>query len=133
MYKRQVGELSVMGGVVNAPVKPLGPAGRYEVGYRVVSDDGHPVQGKIAFTLVVASSAAAAAAASPTPLQESATTGPDGAPSAAPPPTVASQQAPDDAGTPVWPWLVGVILLAGAGTVVALRLSRNEKDRDSDQ
>jgi methionine-rich copper-binding protein CopC len=33
---------------------PLGPAGRYQVNYRVVSVDGHTVQGSTAFTLTTA-------------------------------------------------------------------------------
>ena len=33
---------------------PLGPAGVYQIGYRVVSADGHPVSGKTSFTLTVA-------------------------------------------------------------------------------
>ena len=42
----QTGQVSAAGGQVSTAVSPLGPAGRYEIGYRVVSDDGHPVQGK---------------------------------------------------------------------------------------
>ena len=36
------GPVSAAGGQVSTAVSPLGPAGAYEIGYRVVSDDGHP-------------------------------------------------------------------------------------------
>ncbi|HEX5811844.1 MAG TPA: copper resistance CopC family protein, partial [Pseudonocardia sp.] len=46
----QSGQVSAAGGQVSTAVSPLGPAGVYQIGYRVVSDDGHPVQGKVSFT-----------------------------------------------------------------------------------
>ena len=111
----QSGQVSAAGGQVSTAVSPLGPAGVYQIGYRVVSDDGHPVQGKVSFTLTAPGPAAAA----PT------------APAAAPPtaaPTAASV-APQASSTPngsapIWPWLVGVVILVAAGAVVALRLGR---------
>jgi methionine-rich copper-binding protein CopC len=45
----QSGEVTANGGTVSIGVAPLGPAGRYEIGYRVVSEDGHPVTGSVAF------------------------------------------------------------------------------------
>ena len=47
----QAGDVTADGGTVEIGVAPLGPAGRYEIGYRVVSEDGHPVTGSVAFTL----------------------------------------------------------------------------------
>ncbi len=35
---------------VTAAVNPLGPAGSYTVSYRIVSADGHPVEGTLVFT-----------------------------------------------------------------------------------
>jgi copper resistance protein C len=40
---RSTGEVGVRGAVVTVPVTALDVAGRYEVSYRVVSTDGHPV------------------------------------------------------------------------------------------
>ncbi|HJR38193.1 MAG TPA: copper resistance CopC family protein, partial [Nocardioidaceae bacterium] len=40
---RAVGDPTVRGRVLTVPVQPLDRAGRYEVSYRVVSSDGHPV------------------------------------------------------------------------------------------
>ncbi len=48
----QTGEPRVEGANVTAGLRPLGPAGRYEVRYRVVSSDGHPIEGVVAFTLI---------------------------------------------------------------------------------
>jgi copper resistance protein C len=36
------------GPTVSIDVAPLGPAGRYEIGYRIISADGHPVTGSVA-------------------------------------------------------------------------------------
>ena len=47
----QTGQVSAAGGQVSTAVSPLGPAEVYQIGYRVVSDDRHPVQGKVSFTL----------------------------------------------------------------------------------
>lgn len=103
----------VVGSTVSANVRPLGPAGRYTVGYRVVSDDGHPVTGSFSFTLTKAGTGtpgpAAQAPADPA------------APSAKP----AGAGNEDDGDTPVWPWIVGAVLLLGGGVVVALRAGAN--------
>ncbi|MFR9803294.1 copper resistance protein CopC [Pseudonocardia sp. RS010] len=109
------GEVLVDGTSVDAPVGPLGPAGRYEIGYRVLSDDGHPVTGKVGFTLTTAGTGTGSSAA-PIPSAEA-------APSAAP----AAQATPadDSGGMPVWPWIVGAVVLVGAGVVVAMRLGRS--------
>lgn len=111
----QSGDVTVDGSTVAVAAKPLGPAGRYEIGYRVISDDGHPVTGSVAFTLT-APGPAAAAATSAAP----ATTAPPApvpAANAAPPPS-------ESGGTPVWPWIAGAVVLVGAGVIAALRLGR---------
>nr|WP_211178186.1 copper resistance CopC family protein [Pseudonocardia acidicola] len=102
----QQGAVTASGDSVSVGVKPLGPAGRYTIGYRVVSDDGHPVEGSVSFTLTTPGA------------------GTGSAPSAVPAP--AAQAAPDQGsgGAPVWPWIVGAIVLVGGGVVAALRLGR---------
>lgn len=73
---RAVGDPTVRGRVLTVPVRPLDRAGRYEVSYRVVSVDGHPVTGHYRFEVseagaraaqAVESSAAPAAEGSPSP------------------------------------------------------------------
>ncbi|MBW0119024.1 copper resistance CopC family protein, partial [Pseudonocardia abyssalis] len=44
----QTGEVTADGGAVGIGVSPLGAAGVYEIGYRVISEDGHPVTGSVA-------------------------------------------------------------------------------------
>ena len=88
---------------------PLGPAGTYQIGYRVVSADGHPVSGKTSFTLTTAGPG------SPDAQVPAATAAANAVPNAAP---------PDAGGAPVWPWIVGAVVLVGAGVFVALRLGR---------
>ncbi|MCO1658000.1 copper resistance CopC family protein [Pseudonocardia humida] len=112
----QTGTVTSADGVVSTAVLPLGPAGRYEIGYRVVSDDGHPVTGSVAFTLTAAATPSPAAAA---PSASAA------APAPAPTPPSAAAAQPDDGGSPVWPWIVGAVVLVGGGVVAALRLGRS--------
>lgn len=107
----QSGEVTADGAVVSIGVSPLGAAGGYEIGYRVISEDGHPVTGNIAFTLTTDGPAAAAPS---TPAAE---------PSAAAP--AAPVTPVDDGGTPVWPWIVGAVVLVGGGVAAALRLGRS--------
>lgn len=48
------GETQVQGASASVAVKPLGPAGRYTVNYRVTSADGHVVSGSWSFRLTKA-------------------------------------------------------------------------------
>jgi methionine-rich copper-binding protein CopC len=119
----QTGAVSAANGQVSTAVSPLGPAGAYQVGYRVVSDDGHPVQGKLSFTLTTPGPAAAAPAATVSAAPVAApVAAPAPAPAAAPVATQASTQQSE--GAPIWPWLLGAVVLVGAGAVAALRLGR---------
>jgi LPXTG-motif cell wall-anchored protein len=52
----QDGGPHVLGTTVTQPLRPLGPAGPYRVTWRVVSADGHPVDGTFSFTLRTAGS-----------------------------------------------------------------------------
>ena len=46
--------VSVVDSKASVPVNPLGPAGVYTVSYRIISAEGHPVEGTTTFTLSVA-------------------------------------------------------------------------------
>jgi methionine-rich copper-binding protein CopC len=116
----EMGPLTAQDTTVSIGVRPLGPAGRYEIGYRVVSEDGHPVTGSVAFTLTTpgpGAAAAASGAAANAPSTGSPTT-------QAAPPSAAVAGQDTGAGAPVWPWIVGAVVLVGGGVVAALRLSR---------
>ena len=114
------GPVSATGGQVSTAVSPLGPAGAYEIGYRVVSDDGHPVQGKVTFTLTAPGPGAAAPSVAPATAA---------APTVEPAPAATTAVDPQASsrpseGAPIWPWLVGAVILVAVGAVVALRLGR---------
>jgi len=116
------GPVSTAGGQVSTAVAPLGPAGAYEIGYRVVSDDGHPVQGKLAFTLTTPGPAASAPTAAPAVAPAAAPTAQAGPPATTAVDPQASSRPSE--GAPIWPWLVGAVILVAVGAVVALRLGR---------
>ena len=65
----QTGKLISHGKTVTQAVNPLGPAGVYEVTWRVVSTDGHPVRGTFTFTLTTAGGGSAVGAAAPSPAE----------------------------------------------------------------
>ncbi len=97
------GAVRVVDNTVTAPVQQLGPAGSYTVGFWILSNDGHPVSGKVDFTL----------------------TKPGGGTPAPAPAGTSDQVEPDESsGMPVWPWIVAAVVLVGLGLVLALRLGR---------
>jgi copper resistance protein C len=106
----QTGAVSGSSGRVSTAVSPLGPAGAYRIGYRVVSDDGHPVQGTVSFTLTRPGPARAT-----TPMAAP-------APASTAPAVVPEAVTQESGGAPVWPWLVGAVVLVAAGAVAATRL-----------
>jgi len=121
----QSGDVTADDGTVSVGVAPLGPAGRYEIGYRVVSEDGHPVTGSVGFTLTAPGPAAAPVATAPaTPAPASAASAATAAAAAPAPANTTSSTASADGGTPVWPWIAGGVLLVGIGAIAALRLGR---------
>lgn len=88
---------TVAGDVLSAPVGELGAAGDYTIAYRVTSADGHPVSGTVPFTLTEAGSGTPAS-------------------------TVAATA--DDGGIPVWPFVVGAVVVLGGGLALVLRGGR---------
>jgi methionine-rich copper-binding protein CopC len=103
------GPPSVNGDTVTAPLRPLGPAGRYTIQYRIVSADGHPVSGQAGFTLAEAGSGAPAA-------------GPVGPRSLSV--TAAPTSAASAGGFPFWLWPVaGGAVLVLLGLLLARRIT----------
>lgn len=88
------GDPEVRGAVVGVAVRPLGPAGRYTVNYRVTSADGHVVTGSWSFTVTV-----------------------PGIGTPGPQPVAA---APSDR-IPLWPFIVGAAVLVAAAAAWGLR------------
>ncbi|MFI9555724.1 copper resistance CopC family protein [Nonomuraea endophytica] len=98
------------GKTVTTEVPEALAAGRYVIGWRVVSSDGHPIQGEIPFTVTTPpTSEATPTTAAPEPPVES--------PSAQPvDPGQAAAATQDGQGLPGWIWVVAAVLVAlGAG------------------
>jgi methionine-rich copper-binding protein CopC len=96
--------VTVSNNLVSAPLRPLGPAGVYTIGYRILSADGHAVTGESTFTLTKAGTGSPASASA-------ATAGTSGRQS-------------DSGGVPIWVWIAGAVVLLGLGLTVALRTGR---------
>lgn len=105
------GDVQVDGTSVTAPLHPLGPAGEYVIGFRILSADGHAVTEELRFTLT-----------SHGPGGDTPPGGQNAAPSAANSDDARSAGDGDDGGgVPVWVWVVAAAVLLGAGVTVALR------------
>lgn len=104
----QGGPATVDSNVVTAPVRELGPKGTYTIGYRIVSADGHPVSGKVTFTLTKEGNG------TPAPASASVNT--------------AQTEETESGGLPIWVWLVGAAVLLGAGLFVALRIGGKQPE-----
>ncbi|MBG0816191.1 copper resistance CopC family protein [Planomonospora sp. ID82291] len=129
---RQDGKAVVDGTVVTQKVEAGLPPGRYVIAYRVVSSDGHPIEGEIPFTLTGSPDASPAESDSPAASAPPAATG--SAQSAAPAPAgSAAPTAPaaaatpaagaaDSGGVPGWAWLVfGGMTGIGIGLFLSMR------------
>jgi copper resistance protein C len=89
------GQPQVQGPVVSIGLRPLGPTGSYTVHYRVTSADGHVVSGSWSFRLT------ATGTGTPGPAAD------------------ASDNGPGD--VPVWPFVVGAVVVVGGAVLWQLR------------
>ncbi|MDI9938904.1 copper resistance protein CopC [Rhodococcus sp. IEGM 1351] len=107
------GEPSVQGAKVLLPILDGVGSGQYTVGYRVISEDGHPITGTYSFTLALPAPPVSQAAAA----------------SAAPAPAAADSEQSGSGSSLVLPILGGVVaLLFVTGIVIVLRGERRKKD-----
>lgn len=97
--------------------------GKYTVAYRVVSEDGHPIDGKFQFEV---SEAARSGVAEPMPVNEMPSDAPTAVIAPAPEPDGVNNSGDGDAPA-VWPWFVAggfVVIAAGAAIFVLRRRSK---------
>ncbi|WP_407836233.1 copper resistance protein CopC [Streptomyces sp. DSM 116496] len=113
------GEPQVDGKSASLAVKPGLPSGRYTVGYRVVSADGHPVSGSYSFAV----RAAAPASPSPTPSSPTPSAEADAA-AASPAPTPRARSSSDGVSSGL---VIGVLLAAGTCAGAAVLVARRRK------
>ncbi|GIH94520.1 copper resistance protein CopC [Planobispora siamensis] len=124
----QDGKAAVDGPAVTQKVKDDLPPGEYVIAYRVVSSDGHPIEGEIPFTLegtpepsatpeasATDAGSASASAAPPPPATAS-------APPSSPPAAELASDEEDSGGIPGWAWLVvGGLTGVGIGLFLSMR------------
>ncbi|GAA4203223.1 hypothetical protein GCM10022252_60530 [Streptosporangium oxazolinicum] len=140
-----LGKPKVDGDTVTSGVPETLASGKYVIAWRVVSTDGHPIEGEIPFTVTAPAtpSASAEPTAEPTPApasaaestpapETSATTAPPAASPAAsstPEPGLVSSaddQGSDGQGLPGWTW-IALLVLVVVGTGVWFRVSRRDE------
>lgn len=92
--------------VISGRIPPLGPAGVYTIGYRILSADGHPVTGAIRFTVTNPGTGTPA----PAGTGDSGASGSGGS-------------------IPIWIWIVAAAVLLAVGVFGALRLGSAESSR----
>ncbi|HEY5881936.1 MAG TPA: copper resistance CopC family protein [Nakamurella sp.] len=121
----QSGAPTVDGAQLSSAVAALPVAGTYTIAYRVVSDDGHPVEGTVSFELAAAAispvAPVATAPATPTPATPpttaaatTPTTSPTASPTTAPTVTSGSDNAAasSSSGWSLWQWVIVVLFVA---------------------
>jgi methionine-rich copper-binding protein CopC len=109
------GQVEVRDSVVSVPLRPLGPAGEYKIGYRILSADGHAVTGEVPFSLTVAGIGQPAAADAAKGTGQATTT----------PATGGETRS----GVPIWVWIAGAVVLLAIGLTVALRTGAGDKEK----
>lgn len=100
------------------------PAGEWTVSYRVVSQDGHPIEGGITFAYDAPAPSPSSTSAAPTASPTSAAPTPSPT-SAAPSPTISPAADTSSGGLGAWA-IAGIVLvvLAGVGIVIAFLVRR---------
>ncbi|MBA0047421.1 copper resistance CopC family protein [Mycobacterium sp. NPDC050853] len=97
----QTGDPVVSGAMISVGMKSDAPAGKYAVNFRVISEDGHAVDGSWPFTIT--GSGAPASAGAPAVSQQPSTTASSSA----------TSPNPTDGDMPMWPFVVGVVVSVG--------------------
>ncbi|MFI7455524.1 copper resistance protein CopC [Nonomuraea sp. NPDC049714] len=118
----QIGEPAVEGKFVRAEVPAPLVAGTYVIAWRVVSSDGHPIEGEIPFTVEGEPSPDPTTPASATAPSTGPNTAPNTGPSTAPSVSATTKAPAEPAsaesggGIPAWIWVAAVVLaLLGVG------------------
>jgi copper resistance protein C len=127
----QAGKPEVDGAVVTQAVKEPLRDGKYTIAYRVVSSDGHPVEGEIPFSVkgvkTPSPSPEASESAAAAPPSSAAPASPDGSSASAGQTSLEAGQASAEQGVTFPVWLIIVIgALVGIGIGFALSARRSK-------
>ncbi|MGW7482365.1 copper resistance CopC family protein [Nonomuraea muscovyensis] len=134
--QHHLGKPELDGSVVTQELKGALPDGAYTIAYRVVSSDGHPIEGEIPFTVKGATPSAtpsaapsvadgAAPAADPTAAPTAAPSAPTAQGGAVAPTEAAVEERSTGATFPVWLLVVvGALAGIGIGLVLSMRKKR---------
>ena len=111
----ELGPVEADGATLRAEVRGAMPAGAYVLHYRVLSEDGHPVEGEVPFTVTAAAPSPGAGSADQQPAPPS--PGQDEPGGATTPPAPAEEPAPAAGGSQGWLWaaLVAVVAVVAVG------------------
>ncbi|NUW31515.1 copper resistance protein CopC [Nonomuraea sp. SMC257] len=129
----QAGSAEADGPVVRQALKDTLPDGKYTIAYRVVSSDGHPIEGEIPFTVKGAPKPETQSPATETPAAQTSETAAaqpaapqSQAPASSAPAAAATQEAGASSGTfPVWlVVVVGALAGIGVGFLISMRKKR---------
>lgn len=111
-----IGDTAVEAGAVTFTADITAP-GDYTVGYRIVSTDGHPVEGEIAFTVTAVPETATPSDVPPTPSPAPAATRP--------------ADESDESGSASWVPTAAILAVLAAIAAAALILPGRRRPRDS--
>ena len=127
------GKPRTSGNQVVQPIAELTAKGKYQVDYRVVGLDGHPVTGSYTFTFVPRATPAPSPSAVASPAAETAAPAIAPAPSDQASPAAATGEGQRDSSALLVPGIGAgfVALLIGAGALVARRRRREEAPESS--
>jgi copper resistance protein C len=130
------GKARVRGATVTTGLRQTVPGGRYTLAFRVVSDDGHPLEDELTYTVAAgATSSSSAPAPSPTPASavapSAAAPSPPAALVAAPTPVAAAAATTGDDGHLLHVLGGLAVVVAGAGALVYERLQRRRHPEES--
>jgi copper resistance protein C len=119
--QHQSGKPELDGAVVTQAVDGPLPDGKYTIAYRVVSSDGHPIEGEIPFEVKGAPSPSPSA--SPSDSATASASPAEAAPASSPPATEQASAAEEQGGTfPVWLIIViGALVGIGIGFLLSAR------------
>ncbi|MEL7978266.1 copper resistance CopC family protein [Isoptericola sp. F-RaC21] len=130
-------EVAVDGDEVTAALPDDLPGGDWDVSWRVVSSDGHPIEGELTFTVAGAATPSPSASPSSSP-----TTSASSSPTTSPDATTSSGHVHGGGGTPgvdlnadgeagwATAWLFPVAVLAAVGVAAAVLLQRRRRAAD---